>query len=182
MSAVRRSLGRAGPILLVAVLVLAGCSDDPEPKFSAEPSESASGSGTPSASPTASRNELTPVETVQAWVRARNEALSSGDTNGMKALTLPSCESCQYETRPIERVHDDGGSFSTEGWTMDSGRVTSRTEAKVTVTAAMSLAGGKTRESAGADPVVYAPTKKLLTFRLRRYDGNWRISFIGYLS
>jgi hypothetical protein len=177
---VRRSrtafaLGVVGPLL-----VLGGCSgDDPEPKFAPTETTSPSESGSPSA--TVTEVALGPVATVRAWVEAQNEAMASGDTTSVRALSAEPCPACDGLIDPIEKVYAAGGYFKTKGWHVNTAKQARSGGSSALVNAAVTIAGGKTVNAAGQEPVVYAVDRNIIRFKLVRDRSQWLVSFIGFV-
>ena len=165
--------------LAVSVIVLGGCSGDPEPKFS--PPESASPT-TVSSSPSPRRSPANPVATVRAWVEAQNDALTTGDTEHLKALSADPCKACDDFIKPIERVYRQGGYFHTQGWTVEAAKARPGSKNPFVVNAGVSIAGGKTLTKRGAEPVVYGPDKRIVVFRVVEQESRLVVSFLGFLS
>jgi hypothetical protein len=165
-------------LVLPLALALGACSgDDPEPRF-APPSTTA-----PSAPETTPVAEVMgPVETFSAWIDARNEALRTGDTSGVEALSAPACQSCQHAIDPIRQVYANGGHFDTKGWVVVASRLKSRSGPAATVSAGIKYLAGETVPAADADPVVYLVERHIVIVKLSRIDGRWLVRFIGYLS
>jgi len=164
--------------LLAPTVVLGGCSDDPVPKV-APPSDSPS---VVSETPSPSGSAKDPVGAVRAWVRAQNVALHTGDTAEMRGLSATPCESCDGFAEPIEQVYRNGGSFKTRGWTVNGAKARAGTSQPVVIDTAVTIAGGRTVRAAGQDPVVYAPEKHIMVFKVLRNEGSYAVSFIGFIS
>ncbi len=79
-------------------------------------------------------------------------------------------------------MHADGGYFKTEGWSIDGLNLRNSGTDTPIVDAAVTIAGGKTLESEGAEPVVYGPEKHLLAFKLKDDGAGWGVSFVGFIS
>lgn len=166
--------------LAMPLFVLGGCSEEPEPRF-APPSESSSPaveSGTPSPRPSAAN----PVATVRAWVDAQNTALTTGDTEQLKALSADSCQACDDFIKPIERVYRQGGYFHTKGWKVVAAKTRPGSKDPFVVNTGVSIAGGKTLTRQGAQPVVYGPDKRIIVFRVVEQQSRFVVSFLGFLS
>jgi hypothetical protein len=171
---------------LVAVCLVGACSDDdPEPKI-ADPTPSASessSSASVSTSPTESASPaLGPEETVRAWVDARNAALQDGDTEKVEALGSLKCRTCEDSLQPIRDVYAHGGHFETTGWSVLAAKVDSQTDSSAKVSTGIEYAAGQTFPDADSEPVQYDSEKHVVQFRLVLEGGQWRLSFIGYLS
>jgi len=103
------SVRRTWAALATAALLLAGCSDDPEPRY--EPTESPS----PSESETSAEPEAqTPEEFLAEWVVLQRNMQNSGDTEAFLAASK-GCESCEETARLVERFYADGGFVKTDG-------------------------------------------------------------------
>ena len=113
-----RRLG-ACAVALTLVLLGAGCSDDPKPRF--EPTDSPSPSASETTEPPEPeawevRSKAGAVAFAEHWVDALNEAQSTGDTEALKALSAADCESCSALTEQLEGLYGAGGSMETDGW------------------------------------------------------------------
>jgi hypothetical protein len=176
---VRRSRTAFALGVVVLPLVLGGCSGgDPEPKFAPTEATSLTVSSSPSASATPA---LGPVATVRAWVEAQNEAMASGDTTSVRALSAQPCRACEGLIDPIEKVYAAGGYFATKGWYVNSAKQGRSNDGSALVNAAVTIAGGKTVNAAGQEPVVYAMDRNIIRFKLVRDSSQWLVSFIGFL-
>ena len=178
-----RLRGAAGPLLVALVLALSGAcaGGDPEPKV-AEPTPSdtaePSGSASVSASPTV--QALGPEETVRAWVDARNDALRSGDTAAVDALSAKDCRSCEQLNKVIREIYQAGGSFETRGWRIKT--LMEKVGAiPVQVDTALIFARGRTIPAAGADPIDYAQEKHIVTFKLVEETGQLKVRLVLFL-
>jgi hypothetical protein len=163
---------------LASVLALGACSDDdPEPKFAPTPSTSA-----PTAESTSPVASMGPAEAFAAWVDARNEALTTGDTAGAEALSAATCETCRNSLDPIREIYEKGGHYETDGWTVVASRVISESDDSAKVSAGLKYAAGRTVPEAGAEPVTYEVERHIVQVKLTKEDGQWRVKFMGYLS
>lgn len=179
-------LGRAAA-MVVALLLIAGCSEDPKPRFE-EPSETPTESSRPTSPPTdpsespePSADDLDPLGTVKAWTLSRNLALQTGDTAAARDLSAPGCRTCFNYLDPIEQVIEAGGQFRTEGWKIIGSNVRTKSAEGATVDVGFEFAAGRTIPAAGAEPIVFEADKQLLTFRLIQTDGQWLIEWIAVI-
>ncbi|MBJ7358750.1 DUF6318 family protein [Nocardioides sp.] len=171
-------------VVALVLTTLVACEDEPSPDIAdptpsssaPSPSESAS---SPTSSPTV--EELSPEETVRAWVDARNQALQDGDTGQVRALTDPTCEGCIGLIESIEEVYEAGGEYRTKGWRIKSMK-SKGAASRPTVDAAMVIAGGSTINAAGEAPVAYPPDRRIVVFKLHAANGALVIDFVGFLS
>lgn len=178
---------RAG-LLVVSVLlalVVSGCDGgDPEPEFSDEVSLSPSGSSSPTTSPSPSKTAtpLTPVQTVRAWVKARNVTVQTGDTTEVYALSAADCDTCRDSVEPVADVHDSGGRYDTHGWRVVKAVKDLDFRSNRSVIAALIYTAGRTWPSEGAEPVEYGVEKRLAMFELVREGDRWLIDALIYVD
>jgi hypothetical protein len=170
--------------LVVALLLLPvlGCEDEPTPDLPDRPSSSAPSPSETESSPAPTPEALTPEETVRAWVEARNQALQDGDTTAAEALSAADCRSCENSLGPIRDVYANGGHYETNGWRVASSEVTRETANSAAIATGLVYEAGTTVPAAGAEPVSYEVERHIAEFRLSRFDGQWLVAFIGYLS
>jgi hypothetical protein len=162
---------------LVAALVLAACSSDPEPKV--EPSESPSSSSVSTSEPP---EALDPEETVRAWVDARNVLMLQGDAAPVERLSANECRTCRLSIEPVKVVIRDGGHFETSGWRVSKSRVRSETVDAAVVRIDLVIPGGRTIPAAGAEPVLYVEQKRMLLVTTSATGAGWLVSKLVYLS
>lgn len=105
---------------LLAALLLAACTDDPEPRFAEpSPSPSASESTSPAVDekePWERKSKAGAVAFAKHWIDVFNEAQMSGDTSTFAASNTERCVSCRDLTEQLKEIYDDGGSLRSEGW------------------------------------------------------------------
>lgn len=162
--------------LVLPVLLVSGCSDDPVPKVA--PRESPA----PSVSESSPHPALGPVATVRAWIKAQNLALQSGDTDALRELSATPCGACDDFIEPIDQVYAKGGRFETPGWKVEGAKARAGSKQPVVVDTAITISGGKTVRRAGAQPVVYEAEKHIMVFKVIQNEGRWAVSFIGFIS
>lgn len=171
------------PVALAAALTLAlaGCAEDgPEPTPAPPPSTSpASASPTPDATPTAAA--LSPVQTVRAWVEARNDALSNGDTAAVYALSAPDCKTCRDLVEPFAQLYAEGGSVQTDGWTIDNVEKLPNFDTSRQVAAAATFAGGYTLQEPEGEPSSFPEEKHILRFQLHSAAEGWLVAEVVFL-
>jgi len=90
--------------LVGTALLLAGCSDDPEPRF-VPPSESPSPTESATSAEPAAQ---TPEEFIREWFSVGADMQNTGDTEAFLAMTS-SCDSCQSLADRVARYYADGG-------------------------------------------------------------------------
>lgn len=172
---------RFAALLAALTLVLVGCSDDdPEPNVDPTPSTSTTTTTSPTPDPTPTVAPLGPVETVKAWVKARNEALMDGVTTEVYALNTPDCSTCRDLVDPFAQLYADGGSIETDGWRIDSARKRPGFEENHQVIAALTFAGGHTvLPGEGSSP--FPEEKHILQFQMRRAASGWLVAQVVFL-
>jgi hypothetical protein len=104
-------------LAVAGALLLAGCSDDPEPTPKLPDLTSSS------PSPTASESETPEAESaedfVRRWVEISNEMQNTGETSEYLEISSR-CAACKQVAQRVETVFDAGGFFKTDGWTIRS--------------------------------------------------------------
>jgi hypothetical protein len=106
---VRRTLAAT----LAAGVLLAGCSDDPEPTFEPPASPSPSESESSSAEPEAQ----SPEEFIREWVMLDNAMTVSGETEEFRAASK-GCDACESYADQVEGIYEEGGFIRTRGRTV----------------------------------------------------------------
>ena len=105
-------------LAFVGVLV-AGCTDDPEPKI-ADPTPSSSSSvATPS--PTVSEAadpEQAYREFIDTYVAAISDSLSTGDPSAWLAMSDRECKNCRGVAKSLRQAFAGGGSIEGAAWTV----------------------------------------------------------------
>jgi hypothetical protein len=99
---VRRTLAAA----LAAGVLLAGCSDDPEPTFEPPASPSPSESESSSAEPEAQ----SPEEFVREWFELNFQMQNSGDTQAFRAASKD-CATCNDIAERVDDIYKAGGTI-----------------------------------------------------------------------
>ena len=105
---------RSITLAIATVLLLASCSDDPEP---IEPTASASASTAPS--PPTQAGEDTPdgaASFVSYYIEVLNFAARSGDVSLLTALSSSRCDGCREYIDLYEDVYEAGGYFAGGEW------------------------------------------------------------------
>jgi hypothetical protein len=97
------SVRRTAAALLTAGLLLAGCSDDPEPRF--EPTETPSPTETSSA---AEPEAQSPEEFIREWFELNTEMQNTGETEAFLAVSR-GCKTCEQLASRVEGIYGSGG-------------------------------------------------------------------------
>lgn len=99
------SVRRTAISALAAGLLLAGCSDVPEPRF--EPTRSPSPT---ESSPTATPEAQSPEAFIQEWFNLAVEMQNTGDTSDLLAVSS-SCKACTNLADQVEAIYQAGGAI-----------------------------------------------------------------------
>ncbi|QBR93743.1 hypothetical protein [Nocardioides euryhalodurans] len=98
---------------ITGVLLLAGCQDEPQPRF-ADPPDSPS----PSESETSAVPEAqSPEEVLDAWLATYTEFESTGEPQALRSLSQ-ACATCEEVIRIVVTAHDRGGYLRSDGWSI----------------------------------------------------------------
>ena len=103
-------------LAVLALVVCAGCNDDPEPDFAPPESTSPAPTTPPTTSEPPEPERLSPEETVRAWVEARNALMLTGNASKIDSLSAANCTTCADQIDPLKAVLRAGGRFETDGW------------------------------------------------------------------
>lgn len=106
---VRRALALA----LAVPLLLAGCSDDPEPT----PKMPDPTTSTPSPTETEPPEAESAEDFIRRWADELREMQVSGEADAFRRLG-PECESCIETADRVEQIYADGGAIEWAGWTI----------------------------------------------------------------
>jgi len=162
---------RSIALAIAAVLLLASCSDDPEP---IEPTASAPAE--PTAAPTlpAKAEEETPdgaIAFVAHWIATFNFAVNVGAVEGFKALNEPGCEGCKSYENEIVRLNRNGAEVRDFKWI---GGKTSLTEER-RLEVAIKSSDYQVRDSEADDWATVKGARQQLGFELMWSDGRWKV-------
>lgn len=97
------SVRRHAAALLAAALLLAGCSDDPEPRF--QPTETPSPT---ESSSTAEPEAQSPEEFVREWFELSFQMQNSGETEAFRAASKD-CATCNDIADRVDDIYGAGG-------------------------------------------------------------------------
>jgi hypothetical protein len=104
---------RALALTLAVPVLLAGCSDDPEPTPNIpDPTTS---SPTPTEPATEEPEAESPEEFIRRWVQVQNEMWGSGETAAFLAMG-PQCADCRETAAAVDRIYSAGGTVQWDGW------------------------------------------------------------------
>jgi hypothetical protein len=160
------SVRRTAAALLTAALLLAGCSDDPEPRF--EPTETPTPTETPSA---AEPQAQSPEEFIREWVALDRDMQRTGETEAYLAVS-DSCGTCRDFAKRVEKVYAAGGSIDTRGWTVR--QLTQKRPGLFSLEVTTSETS--VTPSADAAPEVYQRTSTSYEIEIDQSDAGWIVT------
>lgn len=107
---------RALALTLAVPVLLAGCSDDPEP--TPKMPEPTSSSPSPTEPASEEPEAETPEEFIRRWVETNTRMQNSGEVTEYSALSSK-CRPCLQTAERVERIYADGGFVKTDGWIIE---------------------------------------------------------------
>lgn len=165
------SVRRTVAALVGAALLLAGCTDEPEPRF--EPTDSPS----PSESETSAEPEAqTPEEFIREWVATYNKFEGTGDASELEELNS-SCGTCADIIEVVASAYEHGGYLKSEGWGVRGSLEVLYSRQNATgFRATVDVAPSRYKASADSDIQRGTGGPVTMEFDLRRVDGAWRMA------
>ena len=113
--------------LCVALLALAGCSDDASQAKPQDPTTSAARSPSPKETETADAPSIPPDAMgtdeasakafVRYWFRVFTDSMNEGNSDALVALSAADCTTCKAFADLISRTYSKGGRIESNGWT-----------------------------------------------------------------
>ena len=164
--------------LVVVPLLVAGCSDDPEPRFEESPSPSPSESTSAAAEPKAweVKSEAGAVAFARHWMDVFNEAMPTGDTRQLNALSEPACKTCSAFAKRLESIYDNGGFYKSPGWRILQADASDKMPAGRAVLALRVLQGAERYKDTGDSKVVEnRASRASYSANLIWTRGSWRV-------
>lgn len=160
-----------------AVLVLAtACTGTPEPPV-VDGGDTPESSDSPTAAPTSSSTSSgEPAdEFARQYVRATNAAITNGDVEQLRDLSLPSCASCKQNADAMETFHSNGGSYEGDpSWHItELGKPTGTDPAKVSMY--VQVKPHQVVAKKGAAPKPSQERVFLIDLTLGKEDGRWKV-------
>jgi hypothetical protein len=104
---------RALALTLAVPVLLAGCSDDPEPTPNIP--DPTSSSPTPTEPATEEPEAESPEEFIRRWVEANTRMQNSGEVEEYSTLSSK-CRPCLQTAKRVEQIYANGGFVKTDGW------------------------------------------------------------------
>jgi Family of unknown function (DUF6318) len=112
--------GFVAAAVVIAVTALAGCTDEPTPRFE-EPTRTPSASDSTSSAaaerePWEEKSKAGAVAFARHWVDLLNEAQVTGQVARLRATSTSQCVTCQDLAEQLESLYAKGGRVETDGW------------------------------------------------------------------
>jgi hypothetical protein len=160
---------RALALTLAVPVLLAGCSDDPEP--TPKMPEPRSSSPTPTEPATTEPEAESPEDFIRRWQAAAFDAQMSGDTSTYRDFGRQ-CRPCTNFADQVDGIYADGGSIK-----LDSLRVLSVKPARGADQFRLTRVLGQTRvvDAQGNEQQSFAGGREVLNVFLEQVGGRWRI-------
>ncbi|MGH3345436.1 MAG: hypothetical protein ACRDO4_00515 [Nocardioides sp.] len=157
---------RTAVLAVAAAVLLAGCQDEPEPRFEPTPTESPSESD-PSEEPEAQTAE----EFIRAWVALDAAMQQTGESSAYLGASA-NCTPCTDFAMRVEKVYAAGGEIRTDGWRVVSIQELQpgRTFRMVAVSSPQVVIA-----EAGAQEQRYEGGRGTYDIALRRVGDSWKV-------
>ena len=166
------------PCLALTAVLLAGCSDDPEPK---EPDPSGSTSPEPTATPPPlpeAATQETPegaAAFVDHYLAVLNYAAHTGDTEPLESLSEQDCSGCRDYAEHFAERAEAGGSL--EGGDFRAGQITVKPYGSDTsLVTELKISSGTVVETEGSPATSFGESTETVTFVATYSEGKWSIS------
>ncbi len=178
----RRTIGAlASSLALVAGL--SACGGDPEPRFQQEPSAapstaSASASVSAEPEPWEEKSDDGAVAFVEHWVDVFDESKEDGDTNELSALSSTSCVTCQNFIEMTNEIYGNGGSVTSEGWTIESISEPVRSDDSTLVAVNVLQSPQRIQRTSDSKVEKFEGGKIDFAFTLRWQEGAWTVEAV----
>lgn len=167
------SVRRATAAVLAAGLLLAGCSDDPEPRF--DPTESPS----PTESSTSAAPEAqSPEDFIREWFELNTEMQNTGETEAFRAASKP-CARCEDMAEQVETIYRDGGSISIDGQEVLRVKVGARSVDQKQFQVTVDASPTRLVEASGQEAQVLPGGRSTYEVTVVRKGDSWAMSFIN---
>jgi hypothetical protein len=171
------SVRRTAALALVAALVLAGCQEEPEPRFEPTPSDSSPPTDPETDEPAAQTAE----EFIQEWVDLQREMQNSGETEAFLAAS-EECHACIELAELVAGYYEAGGYVETRGWTLTTLIRHSETGPTLEFEARIKSAPTVYLEQSGGTVERLPAGKGRERFVVRRSDRGWQMVEIAEIA
>ena len=177
--------------VVAGALLLAGCSGaEPSASPPSEPPSTTPATSAPTPTPTppplpADAKGLS-RESAQSFVYHYidliNLAVTTGETDSLRAVSLHGCRGCSRLMRGVEDVYRDGGWIRSEGWTAKTWSSPGRRPMRERVVSVVVRMPDETRKSSRTSAVETSrPSEGAITFRVRHRAHAWSVAEMGLM-
>lgn len=106
---------RAFALAAVVPLLLAGCTEEPEP--TPKIPEPTTSSATPSPTESETAEAESAEDFIRRWVEEDQRMFATGETEAFLAMG-PECDDCKDIAATVDRIYGAGGTVKWDGWTI----------------------------------------------------------------
>jgi hypothetical protein len=167
---------RALALTLAVPVLLAGCSDDPEPTPNIP--DPTSSSPTPTEPATEEPEAESPEEFIRRWVEAGDEMQVTGDTRAYDRMS-PNCQACQGFVESVQDVYESGGSAEYPGTRIT--KIKRYASDPPTYDVSQRIPETIIRRGGGETQTLPAGSTRIRVI-LKRAKSQWQVTYFGILS
>lgn len=108
------------------------------------------------------------------WVDTVNRATETGETEELRSLAAPDCETCEVFPARLEQIYEAGGSIETEEWDIvEMVPEAGATDDAAAVLVTVQIPPQTVIESEGAEPTEVEGGRQAFRMVMERTDGDW---------
>lgn len=108
------------------------------------------------------------------WVDTLNQATETGDTEELRSLAAPDCETCEVFPAKLEEIYAEGGSIETEDWEIvEMVPEAGSSDDAATVLVTVQIPPQSVVASEGAEPTEVEGGRQAFRMVMERTDGDW---------
>lgn len=115
---------------------------------------------------------------IRAWVDQLNYAAATGDTSGLRRLSLETCKSCMRAASRFEKTYGDGGSVAGADWNLGTLDVFSASHMQGPVTTRRH----EELDRSGETTQVFPASGFEVVFDLKWVDDQWLMERVVVVS
>jgi hypothetical protein len=168
---------RALALTLVVPVLLAGCSDDPEPTPNIP--DPTSSSPTPTEPASEEPEAESPEEFIRRWVEVGDEMQVTGETAEYERMVDESCDACASFVNSVRDVYSSGGSVEFEGARING--IRERDPNPPTFAVTKTLPRTVIRRGGNSTPETLPAGRTTLLVILKDRRRGWVVSYFGIL-
>lgn len=170
----------------VPLLVVGGCSEDPEPIIEppAETTSVADPTPTPEAKePWEEKSKAGAVAFAKHWFDAFGEAINSGRSADLRELSGKRCAACAAILRRIDSIESAGGFYESPGWrVLRVSKVERPASGEASMAVRVLQGAERFKESADSDVVRNPASRASYAVTLGWTDGFWQMTELRLLT